>query len=171
MGKITSFIIGGVAGAALGLLFAPRSGSETRAIVAEKVDECWGKSQDFYNQSVTRIQAGVSKIQPEIARRGDELREKIDNARTIIADQVARNAQSARNAINDRVPVAAEKVTQAVDSARNQIDSAASALRGRATNLSEGAVPAVAAVAPSAQAINSADTEADVADPADTLNN
>jgi len=136
MGKFTSFLIGGAVGGILGLLLAPRSGAETRAIVADRVDDYWGKSQDFYHQSVNRIQDSYSRVQPEVSKRGDELREKIDNARTIIADQVAKNARAARDAINDKIPVAAEKVSQVVDSARSQIDSAATALKDRAAEFS-----------------------------------
>jgi gas vesicle protein len=134
---MTSFLFGGAVGLVAGLLFAPRAGEETRALVADKVDEYWGKGQDFYTKGVTRVQTGVADIKPQVTQKGDELRDKIENARNLIADQVAKNAATAREVINDKIPIAAEKVSAAVDVARTQIDNAASVLLGRATELSE----------------------------------
>lgn len=137
MSKLTSFLFGGAVGVVVGILVAPRAGEETRALVADKVDEYWGKSQDFYASGVTRVQSGMSNIQPAVAQKGDELREKIESARNLIADQVAKNAATARDAINEKIPVAAEKINTAMDVARSQIDSAANVLINRATELTE----------------------------------
>ena len=129
MGKVGSFILGGLVGATVALIFAPRSGEETRALVAEKADEYWGKGQTWYNQGKVYVKEGVSGVQPTISKKSDELRQKIDNARTLIAEQVAKNASAARDVINDKVPVAAEKINQAADVVRGRIDSAADLLR------------------------------------------
>ncbi len=130
MGKLGSFLLGGIVGAGLALLFAPRSGEETRALVADKADEYWGKGQDIYGQGKARI----AEVQPVIAQKGDELREKIDNARTLIADQVAKNAASAREVISEKVPAASEKINQAADVVRGHIDNAAAKVKEIATS-------------------------------------
>jgi gas vesicle protein len=154
MGRFGSFLLGGVIGAGIALLFAPRTGEETRALVAEKADEYWGKGQTWYDQGKTRVQEGVAGVQPAINKTGDELRDKIDNARALIAEQVAKNAAAARDVINDRVPVAAEKINQAADVVRGHIDTAATKLRDRAAaiagtdGVSTAAEAAEAAVAP-----------------------
>jgi gas vesicle protein len=132
MSRFVSFLLGGAIGAGVALLFAPRSGEETRALVAEKADEYWGKGQVWYDQGKARIQEGVSGVQPAINKTGDELREKIDNARALIAEQVAKNAAAAREVINDKVPVAAERINQVADVVRGRIDSAAGKLQDRA---------------------------------------
>jgi len=147
MGRFSSFMFGGAVGVVVGLLIAPRPGEETRALVADKVDEYWGMGQDFYTKGVTRVQAGVATVAPEPSERGDELRDKIENARNLIADQVARNAATAREAINDRIPVAAEKINTVVDVARSQIDSAANAIRDRAAEFAAGIDDSAAATA------------------------
>ncbi|MDR2492026.1 MAG: YtxH domain-containing protein [Coriobacteriales bacterium] len=151
MGKkftIGSFILGGLVGAAIGLLYAPRPGSETRAIVADKVDEIWGQGQTLYTQGRERIQDGFASVQPVISRKNDELREKIESARVAIADQVAKNAAAARDVINDKVPVAGEKIGQAVDVVRGQIDAAAS--RFKSASAQDADKPAVSGDAPGA---------------------
>jgi gas vesicle protein len=119
------------------LLLAPRSGEETRALVAEKADEYWGRGQTWYDQGKSRVQEGVAGVQPAIIRTSDELREKIDNARVLIAEQVEKNAAAARDVINDKVPVAAERINQAADVVRGHIDTAASKIRSRAIATAE----------------------------------
>jgi gas vesicle protein len=131
VGRLVSFLLGGAVGAGLALLFAPRSGEETRALVAEKTDEYWGKGQVWYDQGKTRVQESVAGVQPAINQKSDELREKIENARTLIAEQVAKNAAAARDVINEKVPVAGEKINQAVDVVKGRIDSAAEQLKNR----------------------------------------
>ena len=46
-GRFGSFIIGGIVGAAAALLYAPRTGEETRAYVADKANEAWGSAQNY----------------------------------------------------------------------------------------------------------------------------
>ena len=66
-GKLGPFIIGGALGAIAALLYAPRTGEETRAIVADKANEAWGQAQQvgasaqergtaFYGDAVSRGQ-------------------------------------------------------------------------------------------------------------------
>lgn len=44
MGKgLKGLILGGAVGAALGILYAPRSGKKTRALLAEKTEALWGE--------------------------------------------------------------------------------------------------------------------------------
>jgi hypothetical protein len=105
---------------------------------------------NFYVESLVRLQeCCTSCTQPGVSQKSDELRAKIDNARTLIAEQVAKNAAAARDAINDKVPVAAEKINQAVDVVRGQLDNAANALRNKAAEIAveDGESPAAQAAA------------------------
>lgn len=44
MGKgLKGLIFGGAVGAAIGILYAPRAGKKTRAILAKKTDALWGQ--------------------------------------------------------------------------------------------------------------------------------
>lgn len=138
MGKIGSFLLGGAIGAGVALLLAPRSGEESRALVAEKADEYWGKGQTLYGQGKVRVQEGVASVQPAVAQKSDELRDKIENARTLIAEQVAKNAAAARDVINDKVPVAAENIKQAADVVRGHLDTAADLLKDKAATIAGG---------------------------------
>ena len=55
-GVLLSFVVGGIAGAALAILFAPRAGRETREMIAEQVKEGLAKGRDLKNEVVTRSQ-------------------------------------------------------------------------------------------------------------------
>ena len=47
MSKVGPFILGGLVGAAIGVLYAPRTGDQTRALLAEKIGAVWGEAKDF----------------------------------------------------------------------------------------------------------------------------
>lgn len=53
-GVLLSFIVGGIAGAALAVLFAPRSGRETREMLADQVKDGMAKGRDLKNDVVAR---------------------------------------------------------------------------------------------------------------------
>lgn len=136
-GRTRAFVFGGLIGAGIALLFAPRSGTETRALITDKAEELWGEGEDLYARGYERIKTEAAHVQTTAAKANDELREKIENARSAIAEQVAKNAQSARDAIDSQVPVAGEKIDQTADVIKGQIDNAASKLKAAAANVAE----------------------------------
>ena len=107
MAKLGPFIVGGVVGAVAGLLYAPRAGAQTRALVSEKVNAVWGEASDFAQsagvvapgvviqdvaanaqavaQNVQAKVQGVAQVAPEpepvVEADNDDLREKIEAAR------------------------------------------------------------------------------------------
>jgi len=134
-GRFTAFLIGGVIGAGVALLFAPRSGKETRAFLADKAEEMWGEGADFYSQNFERVKAEAANVQRTAVQANEELRAKIENARSAIAEQIAKNAQSAREAINAQIPLGADKITQEADVVQGQIDNAADSIKSAAADL------------------------------------
>ena len=58
MGKITTFVIGALAGACAALAFAPYSGEKTRSLVAEKATALAGEAKDFGAGHPSRGYAG-----------------------------------------------------------------------------------------------------------------
>ena len=115
MGKISSFFTGAAIGIAAALLFAPRTGEETRALVTEKANAVVGEAKDFADGIPGSAQDAFKAVQnkgqeiasnvqaPAAAQPDDELREKIEAARKRIAAQVAENAEESKS-----VEVAAE---------------------------------------------------------------
>lgn len=55
-GVLLSFVLGGLAGAALAVLFAPRSGRETREMLSDRMKEGVAKGRDLKDEVVNRTQ-------------------------------------------------------------------------------------------------------------------
>ena len=69
MGKkgIGTLLTGAALGAGLGILFAPRKGSETRKMLMEKIDDLWDKVQDIdYAEVRDNIEDRIVRIREEI---------------------------------------------------------------------------------------------------------
>lgn len=109
MGKGMSFVAGATLGAAagvvLGVLYAPRSGSETRAMAADMANDAWDSARDKYEQGIDQVRAAMDDFGPTMDAATDELRAKVDLARERM-DQL-------REQLNDAV--SAGTVTPAAD--------------------------------------------------------
>ena len=160
--KVGTFLIGGLVGAAVALLYAPRSGYETRAMVTDKMNAAWGeaqelgaqasdkaqqvyqdatsKGQELYGAASARVQEAADNIKPVFSEKNDDLREKIEAARQRIAAQVAKNAEQAHDAVSDKIPVAADNAHEAVDNVADKAKEAADT----ATNAAESAAGKIA---------------------------
>lgn len=148
MGKFTTFLIGGIVGAAAGLLLSPRTGAENRAKVSEAINEkvnlevpagVQEKADQFVEAAASTSQKVINTVvdngsdayknvvsrvnqNPTVQAfndNGDELRQKIDAARERIATQVAKNAEAARDAAVDKIPVAIDAAQNAKVAAQN----------------------------------------------------
>lgn len=147
MAKLGPFIVGGVIGAVAGLLYAPRAGAQTRALVSEKVSAVWGEASDFAQsagvvapgvviqdvaanaqavaQNVQAKVQGVAQVTPEpepvVEADNDDLREKIEAARERIAAQVVKNAEESQAQVAtpiETAPVEAPAEVPAAESAK-----------------------------------------------------
>ena len=172
-GRFRAFLVGGILGAGAALLFAPRSGKDTRALIADKAEEMWGEGTDLYSQGYERIKTEAANVQRTAAQANDELRSKIENARSAIAEQIAKNAQSARDAINAQIPFGADKIDQEADVLKGEIDDAADRIKDAAVNLASQDADATAAdeAAPTytaADGVTHINAAADGATPANT---
>ncbi len=63
---VVPFLVGGIVGAALGLLFAPRAGREVRKQIKdlavdgkEKFASAVGKSREFYTETITAVNSAI----------------------------------------------------------------------------------------------------------------
>jgi len=131
-----AFLLGGVVGAVIGLLFAPRSGKETRDILAEKADEYWGEAGEFYETGMDKVSevvaTGKEKVTEAVAtgketaaEKGEVLRAKIDEARGRLQEQVAKSAEGAKGKIADMEPAAKDAVDKAAEATKSGLGTAA----------------------------------------------
>lgn len=120
-----AFLLGGLIGAVLGLLFAPRSGRETRDMLADRANEYWGSAGEMYAQGREKVNEVYNAGRENAAERADQLRGKIDEARTRLQEQVAKSAEGAKGKIDDMAPAAKGMVDKAAEGAKSGLDVAA----------------------------------------------
>ena len=105
LGFVTGVALGAAAGTIIGVLLAPRSGAETRAMAADLANDAWDSARDMYDQGVDQARSAASDFGPMVDAKTDELRAKVDLARERM-DQL-------RESLNDAISGAS--VTPAAD--------------------------------------------------------
>ena len=126
-----AFLLGGIVGAVLGLLFSPRSGRENREFIAAKADEYWGEGKQFYETS-------RAKVLDET----EEMRVKIDSARDRLKEQVGSMTEQAKGKVHEIAPTAKEAVGKAGESVRTGVASAEGKAKDVLDRLAEKTAPA-----------------------------
>ena len=72
---LAGFIVGGAIGAITGILLAPKSGEETRQLIADTTRDVMKRA----DQTVTEIQSKADDVVSDMQKKGDELRDKLQN--------------------------------------------------------------------------------------------
>ena len=109
---LVGFIVGGVAGAVVSLLFAPQSGEETRALLREKSIEL----RDYASQSADEALARAEAAAAEARARAEELT-KIARSR---AEEVAKEARSRTDEFAKEVRARGESAVEIFAQTRRQ---------------------------------------------------
>ncbi len=121
-----AFLLGGLVGAVLGLLFAPRSGKETRELIADKAEEYWGEGLEMYESGREKVVEVYSAGKEKVAESSEQLRSKIDEARERLQEQVAKSAEVGREKVSEVVPAVKEAVDKAAGAAKTGVDAVGS---------------------------------------------
>ena len=80
---LVGFIVGGLTGSVVALLFAPQSGEETRAVIRDKSIELRDKAQMSAEEAIARAEAAAA----EARARADELAKQLrDRSKEVYSD-------------------------------------------------------------------------------------
>ena len=113
---LVGFIVGGLTGAVVSLLFAPQSGEETRALIKDKSIELRDKAQVSAEEAIARAEAATAEAR---ARADDLARQLRDRSKEVYSD-VRDRGQAAIEDVRERGKSAVEsirsKVTKTEDS-------------------------------------------------------
>lgn len=92
-GIILSFLLGGLTGAALAILFAPRSGEETREILEEKIRRSAERGRQIRDRAVAKGREALDDASEYI----DKQRETLEKRRERLAAAVEAGRQAYRD--------------------------------------------------------------------------
>lgn len=172
-GKFGIFVAGGVVGAIAALLYAPRTGQETRALVADRANEAWGQARSYGSQAQARGQeiyqnmsaqgkvayetasANVAQAYSNVSSKGQQAyntaaagaREALNNAKPVFADRnedLREKIEAARARIAAQVAKNAEE-SQVMEAEANIAEAAEETAAEAATEDAEAADAEVAA--------------------------
>lgn len=73
-GTVLGFLLGGVIGAGLALLYAPASGEETRRRIRQGVDKTKARTQEEYETLLAEIEERLDAIKSSVQEKKDEVR-------------------------------------------------------------------------------------------------
>ena len=105
---LVGFIVGGLTGAVVSLLFAPQSGEETRALIKDKSIELRDKASVTAEQALAKAEAAAA----EARARADELAKELRARGETVVSEVKSRGKSAIDSIRkgkkseDEVPAA-----------------------------------------------------------------
>jgi gas vesicle protein len=92
-GIVLSFMVGALSGAALAILFAPRSGRETRELIGEKLRETQERGRRAGEQALERGREAAE----DAARYLDRQREALEKRRERLASAIEAGRQAYRD--------------------------------------------------------------------------
>lgn len=92
---LVGFIVGGLTGAVVSLLFAPQSGEETRALIKDKSIELRDKASVTAEQAIAKAEAAAA----EARARADELAKQLKAKGETVVGEVKTRGKTALDAI------------------------------------------------------------------------
>ncbi len=92
---LVGFIVGGLTGAVVSLLFAPQSGEETRALIKDKSIELRDKASATAEQALAKAEAAAA----EARARADELARELKARGETVVSEVKTRGKTALDAV------------------------------------------------------------------------
>ncbi len=78
---LLAFILGAIVGAAAGILYAPRSGKETRRKLQEFGEDVYGKLDEFGEEVAAKTGHAISEAKEKISAQKERVESAIDAGR------------------------------------------------------------------------------------------
>ena len=107
---LVGFIVGGLTGSVVALLFAPQSGEETRAIIKDKSIELRDRAQVSAEEAIARAEAAAAEARARADELAKQLRERGTEAYTNVRDR----GQAVVEDVRERGKAAVENIRSKV---------------------------------------------------------
>ena len=96
---LVGFIVGGLSGAVVALLFAPQSGEETRALIKDKSIELRDKAQISAEEAIAREEAAAA----DARARADDLARQLRERGQGVVEDVRERGKTAVDAVRSKI--------------------------------------------------------------------
>lgn len=126
------FLAGAAIGAGLGLLFAPKKGSELRKNLKNKLDEIVGKAKEIdveevkneFFQKVDEVKKGLEDLDKEkvlkiAKKKGEELKEKSEELLALAKEKGTPVLEKVANEVRDKAILVVKEVLEKLESTKN----------------------------------------------------
>ncbi|HLO32889.1 MAG TPA: YtxH domain-containing protein [Anaerolineales bacterium] len=97
----TGFLVGSAVGAATALLFAPRSGEETRAEIRDKAVELRDRTTDTVKDTVSQAKSRASEIRDNVVDKAGELKERGKQTISHQLERVSHTADAGKEKVQE----------------------------------------------------------------------
>jgi gas vesicle protein len=101
MSVVTGLLIGGLIGAGVALLMAPRSGEETRAELRNKAMEYRDRTKDALNETVSQAKSKAGEIQQGVVEKAEDLKRRGKQTAAQQLDHVAQAAEAGKSKVQE----------------------------------------------------------------------
>jgi gas vesicle protein len=101
MSVVTGLLVGGLIGAGVALLMAPRSGEETRAEIREKAMEYRDRTKDVVNETVSQARSKAGELKEGVLEKADDLKRRGKQTAAQQLDHVAQAAETGKSKVQE----------------------------------------------------------------------
>jgi gas vesicle protein len=98
---LTGFLVGSVIGAATALLFAPRSGEETRSEIRDKAIELRDRTTETVKDTVSQAKSKAYEIKDNVWEKAGELKERGKNIVNQQLDRISQTAETGKEKVQE----------------------------------------------------------------------
>jgi gas vesicle protein len=98
---VTGLLIGGLIGAGVALLMAPRSGEETRAEIRSKAMEYRDRTKDVVNETVSQARSKADEVKEGVLEKAEDLKRRGKQTASQQLDRMAQAAETGKSKVQE----------------------------------------------------------------------
>jgi gas vesicle protein len=101
MSVVTGLLVGGLIGAGVALLMAPRSGEETRAEIRDKAMEYRDRTKDVVNETVSQARSKADELKEGVLEKAEDLKRRGKQTAAQQLDHMAQAAETGKSKVQE----------------------------------------------------------------------